>query len=37
MSTILLVDDEVDSLWLFQLALEDRGHHVILAEDGKRR
>ncbi|HEY1996434.1 response regulator [Paraburkholderia sp.] len=35
MSTILLVDDELDSLWLFQLALEGRGYHVILAEDGK--
>lgn len=35
MSTILLVDDQVDSLWIFQLALEGRGYHVILAEDGK--
>jgi CheY-like chemotaxis protein len=35
MSTILLVDDEADSLWLFQLALEGRGYHVILAEDGE--
>lgn len=34
MSTILLVDDQVDSLWLLQLALEGRGYHVILAEDG---
>ena len=34
MSTILLVDDEVDSLWLFKLVLEERGHHVIVAEDG---
>ena len=35
MSTILLVDDDVDSLWLLQLALEGHGHHVILAENGK--
>jgi len=35
MSTILLVDDDVDSLWLLQLALEGHGHHVILAEDGE--
>jgi CheY-like chemotaxis protein len=34
MSTILLVDDEVDSLWLFKLVLEERGYHVIVAEDG---
>jgi CheY-like chemotaxis protein len=34
MSTILLVDDEVDSLWLFKLVLEERGHHVITAENG---
>jgi CheY-like chemotaxis protein len=34
MSTILLVDDEVDSLWLFQLVLEGHGYHVILAENG---
>ncbi|SDG80357.1 response regulator [Paraburkholderia phenazinium] len=34
MSTILLVDDEVDSLWVFQLVLEGRGYHVILAENG---
>jgi CheY-like chemotaxis protein len=34
MSTILLVDDEVDSLWLFKLVLEERGHHVIVAQDG---
>jgi CheY-like chemotaxis protein len=35
MSTILLVDDEADSLWIFQLALESQGHHVILAESGE--
>ncbi|MGA7782483.1 MAG: response regulator [Paraburkholderia sp.] len=34
MSTILLVDDEVDALWIFQLALESQGYHVILAENG---
>lgn len=34
MSTILLVDDEADSLWLYKLVLEERGHHVIIAEDG---
>lgn len=34
MSTILLVDDEVDSLWLFKLVLEERGHHVMVAENG---
>jgi CheY-like chemotaxis protein len=35
MSTILLVDDEVDSLWIFQLALESQGYHVLLAESGE--
>lgn len=35
MSTILLVDDEADSLWVFQLALEGQGHHVLLAESGE--
>lgn len=35
MSTILLVDDDVDSLWLLQMALEAHGHHVILAENGE--
>jgi CheY-like chemotaxis protein len=35
MSTILLVDDEADSLWIFQLALESQGYHVILAESGE--
>jgi CheY-like chemotaxis protein len=34
MSTILLVDDDADSLWIFQLALESQGYHVILAESG---
>ncbi|MEW9585247.1 PleD family two-component system response regulator [Paraburkholderia sp. DGU8] len=32
MSTVLLVDDDVESLWAMQLALESRGHHVLLAE-----
>lgn len=35
MSTILLVDDDADSLWLLQLVLEGHGHHVILAENGE--
>jgi CheY-like chemotaxis protein len=35
MPTILLVDDEADSLWIFQLALESQGYHVILAESGE--
>jgi CheY-like chemotaxis protein len=35
MSTILLVDDEVDSLWLFQLALESQGYRVLVAENGE--
>ncbi|MFP3564041.1 response regulator [Paraburkholderia sp. SIMBA_030] len=32
MSTVLLVDDDLESLWALQLALESRGHHVLLAE-----
>jgi len=35
MSTILLVDDEVDSLWLLQIILEGRGYRVLLAEGGE--
>jgi CheY-like chemotaxis protein len=35
MSTILLVDDETDALWVFQLALESQGYHVILADSGE--
>ncbi|RFU46953.1 response regulator [Paraburkholderia sp. DHOC27] len=35
MSTILLVDDEEDALWIFQLALESQGYHVILANSGQ--
>jgi CheY-like chemotaxis protein len=34
MSTVLLVDDDLESLWALQLALESRGHHVLLAESG---
>ncbi|MBP0595944.1 response regulator [Paraburkholderia sp. LEh10] len=35
MSTILLVDDDLDNLWPLQLTLEGRGHHVLLAENGQ--
>jgi CheY-like chemotaxis protein len=37
MSTILLllVDDEVDSLWLLQIILEGRGYRILLAEGGE--
>jgi CheY-like chemotaxis protein len=35
MSTILLVDDDVDSLWLLQIILEGRGHHILMAEGGE--
>jgi CheY-like chemotaxis protein len=35
MSTVLLVDDEVDSLWLLQIILEGRGYRVLLAECGE--
>ncbi|REE23336.1 MULTISPECIES: response regulator [unclassified Paraburkholderia] len=34
MSVILIVDDDSDSLWLLQVVLEGRGHHVVLADDG---
>ncbi|MEX3936644.1 PleD family two-component system response regulator [Paraburkholderia phymatum] len=34
MSTVLLVDDDVENLWALQLALESCGHHVVLAESG---
>ena len=34
MSTVLLVDDDLDNLWALQLALENGGHHVVLAENG---
>jgi CheY-like chemotaxis protein len=36
MSVILIVDDDSDSLWLLQVVLEGRGHHVVLADDGQR-
>ncbi|WP_027803247.1 response regulator [Paraburkholderia dilworthii] len=34
MPTILLVDDDFGNRWALQLALESRGHHVVLAENG---
>jgi CheY-like chemotaxis protein len=36
MSAILVVDDDSDSLWLLQVVLEGRGHHVVLAGDGQQ-
>src|SRR5258706_5047637 len=33
MSIILLVDEDVDSLWLLQTILEGRGHHLRMAGD----
>jgi CheY-like chemotaxis protein len=35
MSTVLLVDDDPDNLWVFQLVLEEHGHRVLVAEDGE--
>ncbi|OLL27552.1 response regulator [Burkholderia sp. SRS-W-2-2016] len=35
MSTVLLVDDDLENRWALQLALESRGHHVVLAENGR--
>ena len=35
MSTILLVDNELDSLWLLQIILEGRGYRILLAEGGE--
>ncbi|MDE1181584.1 response regulator [Paraburkholderia sp.] len=35
MSTILLVDDDSESLWAFQFVFERRGHHVLLADEGE--
>jgi CheY-like chemotaxis protein len=35
MSTILLVDDDIDSLWALRLTVEAQGHHVLLAIDGE--
>lgn len=34
MSTVLLVDDDLDNLWALQLALEGSGHRVVLACNG---
>ncbi|MFM0179060.1 response regulator [Paraburkholderia aspalathi] len=34
MSTVLLVDDDLENRWALQLALESGGHHVVLAENG---
>ena len=34
MSTVLLVDDELENQWALQLALESRGHRVVLAGNG---
>ncbi|CAB3741842.1 response regulator [Paraburkholderia rhynchosiae] len=31
----LLVDDDFENRWALQLALESRGHHVVLAENGR--
>ena len=35
MSTILLVDDDLDSLWPLRLVVEEQGHHVLLASEGE--
>src|SRR4051794_5331508 len=35
MSIVLLVDDDLESLWALQLALEGQGHHVLLAESAR--
>ncbi|WP_236674462.1 response regulator [Paraburkholderia hospita] len=35
MSTVLLVDDDLENLWALQLALESCGHHMVLAENGR--
>ncbi|MGF6545703.1 response regulator [Paraburkholderia youngii] len=34
MPTVLLVDDDLENRWALQLALESRGHRVVLAENG---
>ncbi|HKR39549.1 MAG TPA: response regulator [Paraburkholderia sp.] len=34
MSTVLLVDDDLENLWALQLALESCGHHVVMADSG---
>ncbi len=33
MSTVLLVDDDFGNRWALRVALESRGHHVVLAEN----
>lgn len=35
MATILLVDDDDESLWMLQLVFERSGHHVLLAGSGE--
>lgn len=35
MSTVLLVDDDLENQWALQLALESRGHRVVLAGNGR--
>ena len=35
MSTVLIVDDDLENRWALQLALENRGYHVVLAENGR--
>lgn len=35
MATILLVDDDDESLWMLQLVFERSGHHVLLAGTGE--
>jgi CheY-like chemotaxis protein len=35
MSTVLLVDDDLENLGALQLVLESSGHHVVLAENGQ--
>lgn len=36
MANILLVDDDQESLWSLQVALESEGHHVSVAGDAQR-
>ncbi|GJH39402.1 response regulator [Paraburkholderia hospita] len=36
MANILLVDDDLESLWALQLALEANGHRVMVVEDAGR-
>jgi CheY-like chemotaxis protein len=35
MSTVLLVDDDLENLWSLQLVLEAHGRHAVLAESGR--